>query len=145
MKKGGFTLLELLTVVAIVAVVGVTATLAFTNIEDNTAEEELENIYVEIQRSANLYLDLHNSDLESFIQLGQLDFKIEELKNENYIDSELENPVTNETISGEYYVRLKIKKDASDNPVEVVSCIIDRNKNNKCIANEVGKPENCCE
>ena len=141
MKKGGFTLLELLAVVTIVAIVGVSATLAFTNIEDETADEELRNIYVEIQRSANLYLDLHSSNLEAFIQQGQLYFKLEELKSENYIDSKLENPVTNEPISGEYYVMLKIN-DAKD---EVKSCIIDRNHGDKCIANEVGLPENCCQ
>ena len=149
MKKGGFTLLELLAVVTIVAVIGVSATLAFSNIENETATEELKNIYIEIQRSANLYLDLHNSDLESFIKLGKLDFKVEELKNQNYIDSKLENPVTHEEISGEYYVRLYIKyKDGK--PDEVGSCILDRNhkddsNNDVCIANEVGEPNNCCE
>ena len=46
MKKNGFTLLELLAVVVIVAVVGVSASLAFNNIEDETADEELTNKYV---------------------------------------------------------------------------------------------------
>ena len=41
MRKSGFTLLELLAVVAIVAVIGVSSTLAFNNIEDETADEEL--------------------------------------------------------------------------------------------------------
>ena len=143
MKKSGFTLLELLAVVTIVAVIGVSATLAFSNIESETSSEELKNIYTEIQRSANLYLDLHSSDLESFIKLEQLDFKLEELMNQNYIDSKIENPVTHELISGEYYVRLYIKND------EVGSCIIDRSKNSNeagwCIANDIGEPENCCE
>ena len=145
MKKGGFTLLELLAVITVVAVVGVAATLMFSNIEDESATEELENIYVEIQRAANLYLDLHNSDLESFMELKKIDYKIEELKNENYLNSKLENPVTHELISGEYYVRLYIKTDSEDKPIQVGSCIIDRNDDDACIANEDGLPEHCCE
>ena len=142
MKKGGFTLLELLAVVVIVAVVGVSATLAFTNIEDETAEEELKNIYIEIQRAANLYLDLHSSDLESFMQVRVMDFRVDELRSENYVDSDLENPVNHEPINGEYYVRLYIKDDES----AVGSCIIDRKPDGDvCIANDRGLPEHCCE
>ena len=147
MNKRGFTLLELLAVVAIVAVVGVGATLAFNNIEDETADTELQNIYVEIQRAANLYLDLHSSDLEWFIQKGNIYYKIEDLKSENYIDADLENPVTKEEINGEHYVKLFIKDDES----EVGSCIVDRTKtegsNGYCIANDIGEYKNlttCC-
>lgn len=142
MKKDGFTLLELLAVVLIVAVVGVTATMSFSNIEHQTEEEELQNIYIEIQRAANLYLDLHSSNLEWFIQNKKIDFKLADLKSENYIDFDLENPITNEPISSEYYVRLVVNSDAT----EVKSCIIDRNSEGfTCIANDMGKPEHCCE
>jgi len=141
MKKGGFTLLELLAVVAIVAVVGVSSTLAFSNIEDEASDDELKNIYVEIQRAANLYLDLHSSDLEWFIKNKVIYYKIGELENENYIDSKLENPVTKEPINTNYYVELLINSEED----EVKSCIIDRNNGNKCIANDLGLAEHCCE
>ncbi len=141
--KNGFTLLELLAVVAIVAFVGVSASLAFNNIEDETAEEDLENKYIEIQRAANLYLDLHSSDLEWFINNGVTYYKIGDLKNENYITSDLINPVTGDDINTSYYVKLYIKSTND----EVSSCIIDRSNNN-CIADENGKSGQgvvCCE
>jgi len=145
MNKSGFTLLELLAVIVIVAVVGVSSTLAFGNIEDGTSEEELKNIYIDIQRAANLYMDLHNSDIEWFIENKVIYYKIEDLRSENYIDQDLENPVTKEPISGENYVKIYIN-EAED---EVKSCIIDRNKepgtDGYCIANDMGEANNCCE
>ena len=143
MNKRGFTLLELLAVVAIVAVVGVGATLAFNNIESETAEEELSNIYLEIQRAANLYLDLHSSDLEWFMHNKKIYYKLNDLMSENYVDQDLKNPVTKEKINSEYYVEIYIKNDNN----EVGSCIIDRT-NNKCIANDLGEYKDlsrCCE
>lgn len=141
MKKDGFTLLELLAVVTIVAVVGIGSVISFSNIEKDTSTDELKNIYIEIQRAANLYLDLHNSDLEWFIKNKNIYYKIEELRNENYIDSKTVNPVTNEPINGNYYVKLYIKSSLD----EVSSCIIDRNDHNRCISNERGESEHCCE
>ena len=150
MKKNGFTLLELLAVVVIVAVVGVSAGLAFNNIEDETAEEELMNKYVEIQRAANLYLDLHSSDLEWFIENQIIYYKLADLKNENYITSDLDNPVTGELIDSSYYVEIYVKKDPSTlEAYEVSSCIVDRQSTgNVCIADSNGNSKNltsCCE
>lgn len=144
MKKNGFTLLELLAVVVIVAVVGVSASLAFNNIEDDTADEELKNKYSEIQRASNLYLDLHSSDLEWFMKNRVIYYKVSDLKNENYITDDLENPVTGELIPTDYYVKLYIKSDDS----EVNSCIIDRAESGDiCIADHFGNYDitSCCE
>lgn len=150
MKKNGFTLLELLAVVVIVAVVGVSASLAFNNIEDETADEELTNKYVEIQRAANLYLDLHSTDLEWFMENEVIYYKLTDLKNENYITSDLDNPVTGDLISGSYYVKIYIKREpVSYNAYEVSSCIIDRKPSGDvCIADSVGNYKDivtCCE
>ena len=150
MKKNGFTLLELLAVVVIVAVVGVSASLAFNNIEDETADEELTNKYVEIQRAANLYLDLHSADLEWFIENEVIFYKLADLKNENYITSDLDNPVTGGLISSNYYVKIYIKREpTSYNAYEVSSCIIDRKPSQDvCIADYMGnykETARCCE
>ena len=137
--------MELLVVVAIVAVIGVSATLAFSNIETDTSEEELKNKYVEIQRAANLYMDLHNADLEWFIENKEIYYKIATLKGENYITSDLDNPVTGETIDGNYFVKIYIKEDE-----EVNSCIVEQvlGGTDKCIADHLGNYENlgtsCC-
>lgn len=141
MNKHGFTLLELLTVVAIIAIVGVGASLSFANIESDTAEEELTNTYISMQKAASLYLDLHNSDLEWFIQNKKIYYKVGSLMSENYIEQDIENPVTHEPIDSNLYIELYIDESIG----EVGSCIIDRSDADKCIANSMGLPEKCCE
>ena len=79
-NRKGFTLMELLVVIVIVAVVGVGASISFNNINDSTAQVELENKYMEIQRAATLYLDLHNSSLDTFIENKEMYMKLYVLK-----------------------------------------------------------------
>ena len=141
-NKKGFTLMELLVVILIVAVVSVSATVSFSNIDDSTKQKELENKYAEIQRAAGLYLDLHNSYLNTFISEKQMYVKLYVLAEENYVSSDLENPVTGDSINPDYYVKLYVPSDNS----KVESCIlsIDSSGNEKCIADRKGKPCNCC-
>jgi len=145
-NKRGFTLMELLVVIAIVGVVGVTSVISFTSIKDDTAEKELRNKYVEIQRGANLYLDLHSIDQNWFMESKRIDIKLSDLRGENYITSDLSNPVTGGEISEEYYVRLCITKD-DKNYDTVDSCIIERSASGiKYIADSYGNENgHCCE
>ena len=124
-NKNGFTLMELLVVISIVAIVGVSSVISFSTIRDDSAEEELANKYMEIQRGANVYLDLHSADQKWFIENRRIDIKLSDLRSENYITNDLSNPVTGFDISDQYYVRICITKDDKSNDV-VDSCIIDR-------------------
>ena len=149
MKKG-FTLLELLVVIMIVALVSISATISFSTIDDETSKKELTNKYIEIQRSAHLYLDLHNSDLNWFIEKKSIDIKLSELKNENYITSDLSNPVTKEDISESYYVRLCMNVDSNGNQF-VDSSIIEKvlkqdgsGFDMNCISNQYGSMGTDC-
>ncbi len=146
MNKKGFTLMELLVVISIIAVVGVASIISFGSIKDDTADEELKNKYIEIQRGASLYLDLHTTDQNWFIENKKIDIKLSDLKSENYITSDLSNPVTGGKISEDYYVRLCIKKDDLDDDV-VESCIINRKTSGiEYIADGYGKEGvHCCE
>ena len=107
-NRKGFTLMELLVVIVIVAVVGVGASISFNNINDSTAQVELENKYMEIQRAATLYLDLHNSSLDTFIENKEMYMKLYVLKELNYIN-DMENPVTGDDISSDYLIWLIIQ------------------------------------
>ncbi len=146
MKRNGFTLMELLVVIAIVGVVGVASVISFASIKDDTADKELRNKYIEIQRGANLYLDLHSTDQNWFIESRKIDIKLSDLRGENYITSDLSNPVTGGVISEEYYVRLCIIKD-DKNEDTVDSCIIERTSSGiKFIADSYGtEGGHCCE
>ena len=124
-NKKGFTLIELLVVITIIGVVGVTSVISFSSIKDDTADKELKNKYIEIQRGANLFLDLHSTDQAWFIESGKIDIKLSDLRSENYITHDLSNPVTGGVISENYYVRLCIVKDTNNQDI-VDSCIIDR-------------------
>ena len=117
--------LVLLVVISIVAIVGVSSVISFSTIRDDSAEEELANKYMEIQRGANVYLDLHSADQKWFIENRRIDIKLSDLRSENYITNDLSNPVTGFDISDQYYVRICITKDDKSNDV-VDSCIIDR-------------------
>ncbi len=145
-RRKGFTLMELLVVIAIIGVVGVASVISFSSIKDDTAEEELKNKYKEIQRGASLYLDLHSTDQNWFIESKKIDIKLSDLKSENYITRDLSNPVTGEDISEDYYVRLCITKDDNDQDI-VDSCIIERSASGvRYIADSYGvSGGRCCE
>ena len=149
MNRKGFTLLELLAVIAVVGIVSVAAVVSFANIEKDTEEEELRNKYAEIQRAANLYMDLHNSSMSLFMEQNYIDIKLGTLDNENYLTSDLSNPVTGDDISIDYYVRIYISGNVDDDKQSVKSCIIDKTASGiVCIANDLGEYENlgdsCC-
>ena len=146
MNKKGFTLMELLVVISIVAVVGVASIISFASIKDDTAEEELKNKYIEIQRGANLYLDLHSADQQWFIESKKIDLKLSDLRSENFITNDLSNPITGGVISEDYYVRLCIVKDTNNQDI-VDSCIIERTSSGiTYIADSYGiEKEHCCE
>ena len=141
-NRKGFTLMELLVVIVIVAVVGVGASISFNNINDSTAQVELENKYMEIQRAATLYLDLHNSSLDTFIENKEMYMKLYVLKELNYIN-DMENPVTGDDISSDYFVKTYIPSDGK----KVDTCIlsIDLVGTETCIANSKGKRCGCCD
>ena len=148
MKKG-FTLIELLVVIVVISVVTVSATISFMNIDNDTTNQDLKNKYMEIQRAASMYIDLNDSWLNQFAERREMFIKIGELKNTNYISSEIENPVTNEEIPSNYTIKLYITDNGSKATEYVDSCIVDITSVGgkeivKCIANNKGEACGCC-
>ena len=138
MNKKGFTLMELLIVIVIIAVVSVAASVSFSNIDDETAGKELANTYKDIQRAASLYLDLHDSALEQFINESRVTIKISTLQEENYVSKDLVNPITGEDIDSSASVVIYIEKDGNTKKY-VNTCIVSFTKDStQCIANSQG-------
>ena len=146
-NKSGFTLMELLVVVAIIAVVGVSAIISFASIKDDTAEEDLKNKYKDIIRAAHLYVDLNTVDRETLIANRRLFIKLGFLRSQNYISSDLSNPVTGEDISLNYEVLICISKDSRNEDI-IDSCIVERTSSTvmNYIADSYGvSGGHCCE
>ena len=161
MNKKGFTLMELLLVVLIVSIVSVGAVISFTSIDDSTALKERENQNKEIQRSASLYLDLHDSTLKQFINDKYTLIKLYTLQAEGFIDRKLEDPVNKKRINANNSVIIYVKKyynEAEARWVDLVdTCIantdfVDPPANTpcgsttdyyRCVANSHGETSNC--
>ena len=86
MKKG-FTLLELLGVLAILAFLGVSSVILFGKNNEDITNEDLKNKYREIQQAAILYMDLNDSWLSNFTENGEAFIKLSVLQNENLISN----------------------------------------------------------
>jgi len=141
MKKG-FTLMELLVVIVIVGVVSVSSIISFANIKDSTAESERKNMYLEIQRAAQLYLDFNEDALNQLVENGYTSVSVGTLAESNYVNSDLYDPVTNESIIRKgYFVGLYIDNIASNGVSgQIVNTFIYVPGNpNECIADSYGK------
>lgn len=124
MKKG-FTLMELLFVIVIVSVISISSVVVFGNIDDSTAAKDRINTYMDIQRGAVLYIDLNDHWLEQFKENGEIKIELSELKNSNYIDIDIQDPVTNREIPSNYMVQIYTAEDA-DNNQYVDTCIVSK-------------------
>lgn len=123
--KNGFTLLELLFVIVIVAVISISSVIVFANIDDDTSIKDRANTYMDIQRGAILYIDLNDYWLAQFKENGNIKIELSELKNSNYVDINVEDPVTNKEIPSNYMVQIYTAKDDYDNEY-IDTCILDK-------------------
>ncbi|MBR4177957.1 MAG: BspA family leucine-rich repeat surface protein [Bacilli bacterium] len=140
MKKG-FTLMELLVVIAIIAVVSIASTVSFSNIDDATNTKELENKYIEIQRAASLYMDLHSDRLTDFVKDNHAYIPLSILEQEGYLTEDLSDPTGGDDISKNYSVKVVIGDDLES----VETCIVSvKKEGDVCIANKFGKKVDCC-
>ncbi len=149
MKKG-FTLMELLVVIVIVGIVTVTTIVLFDRVQNSTEEENLVNIYKDIEYSAKTYLDLNDSWLSTFNENKEVYISLSELQNMNYISNDLVNPITKENIPTSYLVKVYVE-NVNTTSEYVNTCIINisidsgNNEIVSCIANSNGESNNCCD
>ena len=146
MKKG-FTLTELLVVIALMAIIGFSAFAIFGQSNDNTMEEDLRNKYKQIQKAAILYVDLNDSWLMNFTSQGEVYLKVGVLQEENYISGNMINPVTGDLFPSSNLVKIyKTSLIENDPNAYINTCIIsNEGGNTNCIANSEGYPCGCCD
>lgn len=142
--KNGFTLMEVLLVITIASIVGVSSVVMYETTTKVTKDEELKNIYIDIQDAAKLYMDIDSNALNSFRENKYLNIPISTLQSNNYIDSDLKDPINNREIPSDYVVRIYI--DSKDNKEYLNSCVIQRNGSSPiCISNNEGNACGCCD
>lgn len=124
MKKG-FTLMELLFVIVIVSVISISSVVVFGNIDDSTAIKDRINTYTSIQRGAVLYIDLNDYWLAQFKENKEIKIELSELKTSNYIDIDIQDPVTNKEIPSNYMVQIYTAKDPYGNEY-IDTCIVSK-------------------
>lgn len=142
MNKKGFTLVELMAVLIIISVVSVSSIITFGAINKDTSKNELANTYKEIQRSAVLYLDLNDVWLKSFVSEKNIDIKLFELKNWNYVSDEIKDSVNNKDISDNYIIKIYVT--GNDKNLYTNTCIYENKKidgalKSVCVSDENGK------
>ncbi len=142
MKRNGFTLLELLAVIALIAILGATTITMFSKNTSFVSNEDLENKYKQIQRAAVVYVDLNESWLSSFTSNNEIYVKLGELQNTNYVSIDTKNPKTGEPFPNSYLIKIYIAKDTSTNKPYVETCILKADQS--CVANSDGKNTDCC-
>ena len=100
MNKNGFTLMELLVVISILVITSTSATIIFDSTTSSTEKEDTRRLYVNIQKTGEVYLDLNDSWMNLFNEKGEVYLKVSELENANYYNSTYEGIKTNKKISG---------------------------------------------
>lgn len=101
MNKKGYTLIEILVVVAIIAVIGLTATIGLDKIVVNSKNDRYENMLEDIKAAANTYITIIEPSINSslYVDLSET-ITIEELKDALLLDKDLKNPKDNSLVSG---------------------------------------------
>ena len=142
--KNGFTLMELLVVIVITAVIATGSAMIFNKSNSDTNEEDLRGKYREIQRAANIYIDLNDSWRTTLNENRKVSIKLGELQSSNYVAKNFKNTVTNQVFPSNYIVKLYIASSGDNEYLD--SCVV-RYSNGKeiCVANSKGYACECCD
>ncbi len=142
--KNGFTLMELLVVIVLTAIISAGSAMIFSKSNSDTNEEDLRGKYREMQRAANIYVDLNDSWRNSLNEDRKISIKLGELQASNYVDKNFKNSVTNQAFPSSYIIKLYIAS-AGDNEY-LDSCVVRySNGQEVCIANSRGYACECCD
>lgn len=142
--KNGFTLMELLVVIVITAVISAGSAMVFGKSNSDTNEEDLRGKYIEMQRDANIYVDLNESWRSTLNENRVITVKLGELQSANYVPRNFKNSVTKEEFPSNYIIKLYIASIGDNEYLD--SCIVRySNGQEVCVANSKGYSCECCD
>ena len=99
--KKGYTLIEILMVVAIIAILGLTATIGLSKVINNSKQDKYDQMIGEIKEAANVYISIVEPDLNASLYVDMSEtVTIEQLQTSLLLDENLKNPKDNSLVSG---------------------------------------------
>ncbi len=106
MNKKGYTLIEIVVVIAIVAAVGTFGAIGLSKVISNSKEQRYDEMITDIKAAANTYFTIY-SEKEEYAYLkndlytnGSVTIPISELQDSLLVDQKLKNPKDNESVNG---------------------------------------------
>ena len=102
MKKNGFTLIEILVVIALLAAVSVTVGVSMTGMTQRENEKKIKEYQTTIEDAACVYVEVKNMTIDTTVSIGTL-------LDEGYLRKNLTNPSTKKNIEEERTKKVTIK------------------------------------
>ena len=109
-SKKGFTLVEIIVVVAILVVIAGIFSVNMINTLNKNKEEENKSVVTQITSAADAYVSTNPEEVERLYNgYGYVDIKVGELRDNGLLSEELKNPETGERISDDEIVRVRLE------------------------------------
>lgn len=111
-NKRGFTLIELVAVVALLSIVGLVVVISVNKQLDNQEKRKYEIYRESILEAAELYVEPRRNMFPELSKLGDSTYiTAKDIISANLLDSELENPKTNGPIDQNTRIKITVGKD----------------------------------
>lgn len=111
-NKRGFTLIELVAVVALLSIVGLVVVISVNKQLDNQEKRKYEIYRESILEAAELYVEPRRNMFPELSKLGDSTYvTAKEIISVNLLDSDLENPKTNGPIDQNTRIKITVGKD----------------------------------
>lgn len=106
MKKNGFTLIELISVIALLSIVALVLIPKISTAFKTSYADQLEDVRIEVKNAAELYIysDNGNDVYKQLMNAEKVKIYLNTLSNYGYIDSKIYNPIADDyfNIDDEY-------------------------------------------
>ena len=111
-NKRGFTLIELVAVVALLSIVGLVVVISVNKQLDNQEKRKYEIYRESILEAAELYVEPRRNMFPELSKLGDSTYvTAKEIISVNLLDGDLENPKTNGPIDQNTRIKITVGKD----------------------------------
>jgi len=114
-NKKGFTLMELLAIVALLGLIALAATIGIINMSNNQKQKDYQDIVKTIISASRTYVGLNkNNSKNDLIDTNSIEIPLSSLIESNLLKSDLIDPRTDEKISHNNKVKVEYNPDSGE-------------------------------